>query len=455
MGVSKIRRAAAITLTLAGLFLFAPVLPAQTLANPRWAGSGISNDPWWHFAVIYEIDPLVFSSPAADNIGAFASIAQRLGYLQSLHIDAILLAPLKLLPASGSAPPALDPAYGPPSGFDDLLQQASRRGIRVLVDLPLTPSQTSASLTSLARFWLSRGVAGLRLTQAASTGAPILMTRAQVGQSVAQLRPVAASFVGQRVLITDPDLGVDGTSTPTPASAEPATRAVRTRRRQAASPTLNAASAAIPTQLTLIRSVGFPEHLTGAALHQALASLSPAIAPVFFTDATGQPRALTRYGDGKNDAVLARLLATILLTSRSAAILYSGQELGLKEVSGGAPEPSVAAQDHDPKSLLTWYRTLTELRHDNPALSTGSISLLDTGNPDVVAWLRKPAAGNPVVVLCNLSAEPAQVSLTAALHSGFLRFLIPSVTIGTFTPTAPVSAIPLAPYGVFIGELRH
>src|ERR1700736_6513621 len=51
---------------------------SQTLARPGWAGSGMSAEPWWKHAVVYQLDPHNF------NNDGLKSIPPRLDYLQSL-----------------------------------------------------------------------------------------------------------------------------------------------------------------------------------------------------------------------------------------------------------------------------------------------------------------------------------------------------------------------------------
>src|SRR5436309_739991 len=49
--------------------------------------------PWWQHAVIYEIYPRSFQDSNADGSGDLNGITQRLGYLESLGVDAIWIAP--------------------------------------------------------------------------------------------------------------------------------------------------------------------------------------------------------------------------------------------------------------------------------------------------------------------------------------------------------------------------
>jgi hypothetical protein len=68
-------------------------------------------------------------------------------------------------------------------------------------------------------------------------------------------------------------------------------------------------------------------------------------------------------------------------------------------------------------------------------LQTGSKTFLDFDDRNVLVWVNRPASPSPrtppVVVICNLSSSPVQLSLTAAikelnLHGFFLRAVLRS-----------------------------
>src|ERR1700757_1367954 len=50
--------------------------------------------PWWKGAVLYEIYPRSFQDSNNDGIGDLNGITQRLDYLKTLGVDAILLSPI-------------------------------------------------------------------------------------------------------------------------------------------------------------------------------------------------------------------------------------------------------------------------------------------------------------------------------------------------------------------------
>src|SRR5579864_8303395 len=99
-------------------------------------------DPWWKHAVIYEIYPRSFQDSSGDGIGDLKGIAQRLDYLEALGVDAIWIAPMYSSPQVDfgydiSNYEAVDPQYGTLADFDQLVQEAGRHHIRIILDMVL------------------------------------------------------------------------------------------------------------------------------------------------------------------------------------------------------------------------------------------------------------------------------------------------------------------------------
>jgi alpha-glucosidase len=99
-------------------------------------------DPWWKHAVIYEIYPRSFQDSNGDGIGDLNGITQRLDYLQALGVDAIWIAPMYPSPQVDFGYDIadydnVDPKYGSLADFDRLLAEASKRHLRVLLDMVL------------------------------------------------------------------------------------------------------------------------------------------------------------------------------------------------------------------------------------------------------------------------------------------------------------------------------
>ncbi len=101
---------------------------------------------WWQTGIIYQIYPRSFQDTNADGIGDLPGIIQHLDYLSSLNIDAIWLSPIYPSPMADfgydiSDYSAIHPLFGTLADFDQLLAQAHRRGLKVLLDL--VPNHTS------------------------------------------------------------------------------------------------------------------------------------------------------------------------------------------------------------------------------------------------------------------------------------------------------------------------
>jgi hypothetical protein len=392
---------------------------AQTLARPGWNGSGFNADPWWKHAIFYQL-----GAQSADGI------ISKLNALQSLGVDALLLP----APAQGLA------ADSDSEAFDDLILQASARNLRVL--LTLQASSANADLAATARFWLSRGVSGFR----------VVTPPGQDSQAIVQaLRKATSSAVGGRIVIADFD--------PSASSAAPvATPHLLSRNSKAKS----SASLGDPAgaQLLIDSRLSSIQPLNAANLRPLLAQslLQPNLLLDFSPPAAPNP----------SSSELARVIATIQLTTHPAALIDASQQLALQ--AGEPPTPAVTAAKPlaPPQSaaspaaaLSDWVRQLDTLHRGNATLRYGSIALLNFDAQNVLVWVARPVPGAglaaPVVVACNLSSSPARLSLTAAikglgLHGWFLRTLLRS---DRAMGAQDLDSVAVPPFGVYIGELRR
>ncbi len=114
---------------------------AGTAARGQSAPSQTDNlKNWWKNAVLYEIYPRSFQDSNGDGIGDLNGITQRLDYLKSLGVDAIWLTPIYPSPQVDfgydiSDYEAIDPQYGTMADFDRLMAEATKRHIRVIMDM--------------------------------------------------------------------------------------------------------------------------------------------------------------------------------------------------------------------------------------------------------------------------------------------------------------------------------
>lgn len=98
------------------------------------------NTPWWKESVIYQIYPRSFMDSNGDGIGDLQGIISRLDYLKKLGIDVIWLSPVYQSPNDDngydiSDYQAIMTEFGTMEDFDQLLSQAHRRGLKIVMDL--------------------------------------------------------------------------------------------------------------------------------------------------------------------------------------------------------------------------------------------------------------------------------------------------------------------------------
>jgi maltose alpha-D-glucosyltransferase/alpha-amylase len=103
----------------------------------------LSDDPlWYKDAIIYELHVRAFHDSNGDGIGDFRGLVEKLDYLQDLGVTAIWLLPFYPSPLRDDGYDIADytnvnPIYGTRNDFKLFLQEAHRRGLRVIIELVL------------------------------------------------------------------------------------------------------------------------------------------------------------------------------------------------------------------------------------------------------------------------------------------------------------------------------
>lgn len=97
---------------------------------------------WWKKAVVYQIYPKSFKDSNGDGIGDLTGIISRLSYLEELGIDAIWLSPVYKSPQDDNGYDiadyqGIDEMFGTLEEMDELIREAKKRGIRIIMDLVL------------------------------------------------------------------------------------------------------------------------------------------------------------------------------------------------------------------------------------------------------------------------------------------------------------------------------
>jgi alpha-glucosidase len=217
--------------------------------------------------------------------------------------------------------------------------------------------------------------------------------------------------------------------------------------------------------------------------------------PTFVISNHDIPRSYDRYGDGKHNDEIAKLMAALYLTLRGTPIMYYGEEIGIKTtpptrqedvqdpigrkgwpeekgrdgertpmqwndsanagftkgkpwlpVPGTYKTHNVAEESKDSDSVLSFYKQLLKLRHTNAAMLDGSYTAINEHDTNVLTYVRT-YKNQTVVVALNMSAAPQKLSLDAS------SFVAAKPLLTTDGSKARGKELSLAAYGVFIGEL--
>ncbi|MFT7053908.1 MAG: trehalose-6-phosphate hydrolase [Psychromonas sp.] len=102
---------------------------------------------WWRTATIYQIYPKSFCDSGDKGTGDLKGIISKLGYLKTLGIDAIWLTPIYSSPMIDNGYDISDyytinPDFGCMADFEQLLESAHQRGIRIILDIVVNHTST-------------------------------------------------------------------------------------------------------------------------------------------------------------------------------------------------------------------------------------------------------------------------------------------------------------------------
>ena len=97
---------------------------------------------WWESAVFYQIYPKSFRDTNGDGIGDLRGVISRLDYLADLGIDGIWMSPVCASPQVDNGYDisdycAVDPMFGTMADMEELIAEAKKRGISIILDLVL------------------------------------------------------------------------------------------------------------------------------------------------------------------------------------------------------------------------------------------------------------------------------------------------------------------------------
>ncbi|MBN6066786.1 alpha,alpha-phosphotrehalase [Aggregatibacter actinomycetemcomitans] len=107
----------------------------------------MNNSQWWKNGVIYQIYPKSFQDTTGSGTGDIQGIIKRLDYLHTLGVDALWITPMYVSPQIDNGYDIanyreIDPSYGTMADFEQLIAEAHKRDIRIVMDMVFNHSST-------------------------------------------------------------------------------------------------------------------------------------------------------------------------------------------------------------------------------------------------------------------------------------------------------------------------
>lgn len=179
--------------------------------------SEIGDDQYWYKdAVIYQLHIKTFFDSNGDGFGDFAGLIEKLDYVQELGINCLWILPFYPSPLRDDGYDIADyttvnPTYGKLEDFKLFMQEAHRRGIRVITELVLNHTSDEhawfkAAINSPAGS-LERGYYVFSDTDDKYRGVRIIFTDTE--KSNWTWHPQAEQFYWHRFFHHQPDLNYD------------------------------------------------------------------------------------------------------------------------------------------------------------------------------------------------------------------------------------------------------
>jgi alpha-glucosidase len=262
-------------------------------------------------------------------------------------------------------------------------------------------------------------------------------------------------------------------------------------------------------QLPMDMIVGFSNKLNANMFRARISEVETQVhgsQPLLVFDNHDNIRSWERYGDGVHDVAIAKLLATMLFTTRATALMYYGEELGMvtstptrvedvrdpigrtgwpKEkgrdgertpmqwdatapqagfstspttwlpVASNYKTVNVQTELADPNSLLNWHKNLIEMRKKRDAVRDGGMVMLDTANPSVLSYVRTaPPGHHNIVVALNMTGQPQKIALDlkeAGIQQTAVKTLM---TDDSSLQGATTTSLTLPPFASWVGEVQ-
>ena len=107
----------------------------------------IFDQKWWHKSVVYQIYPKSFNDTTGSGEGDIRGIIEKLDYLKELGVEVIWITPMYKSPQNDNGYDIsdyydIDPNYGTMADFEEMLTEAHKRDLKIVMDIVVNHSST-------------------------------------------------------------------------------------------------------------------------------------------------------------------------------------------------------------------------------------------------------------------------------------------------------------------------
>ena len=104
-------------------------------------------EQWWHKSTVYQIYPKSFNDTTGNGQGDINGIIEKLDYLKKLGVEVLWLTPMYKSPQADNGYDIsdyynIDENYGTMQDFEKLLEEAHKRGLKIVMDIVVNHSST-------------------------------------------------------------------------------------------------------------------------------------------------------------------------------------------------------------------------------------------------------------------------------------------------------------------------
>mgnify|MGYP004475112549 FL=1 len=170
-----------------------------------------NNEKWWKKAVVFQIYPKIFQDSNGDGFGDLQGIIKRLDYLETLGINAIWLSPVFKSPQADNGYDIsdyrdIDPTFGSLDDMEELINEAKKHNIRIMMDLVLNHSSNEHRWFKEAKKSKDNPYHDYYIWRDGEEGVPPSDMKAVFGGSAWEYVPEIGQYYFHQFLPEQPDL---------------------------------------------------------------------------------------------------------------------------------------------------------------------------------------------------------------------------------------------------------